>query len=108
MGNSKFSFLEEYHAHSVLLILLEKPGILRSTLYDLTKASRPTAQKRVDELITEGLIRIEPSKTHIAGQHLFLTDKGKQIAELTAKIKAVLDGEDVHETNYGTPPREWA
>ena len=95
--------LEEQHAHAVMIIILENPGILRSKLYEsVIGASRPTAQKRVDQMIEAELIRAEKSKTHSKGQHLFLTEEGTRIAKLLKMIESGEDPSSDVQTDYGT------
>ena len=107
MDMESLRIFQEERALEVLLILFESPGILKSELYakmESNGSARQTAIKRTNANIAAGLIRIEASKTHKAGQYLFLTDQGERIAELALKMKAVMAGED-GETNYGTSPK---
>lgn len=98
MTGNPWKILEESHAHTVLVLIRENPGILRSKLYNsVIGASRPTVQKRVDEMISAYLIRVERSKTHSAGQYLFLTDQGQQIAELTIEIERIIEDQNVND-----------
>jgi len=49
----------------------------------------------VDEMIAAHLIRIERSKTHSAGQYLFLTERGQRIAELMIEIERIMENQNV-------------
>ena len=112
MKKSDKYILEEDHIHFVLIYLRSAPGILRSKLYDsVNGASRPTVQKRVDRLLEEGYLYIEKSKTHAAGEHLFLTDKGRELANLAVHMKRITDGEsnagdDSDDVDYSSSQRK--
>ena len=109
MEENKWKILEGPHAHLVLILLRDRPGSLRSEIYSaVPKASRPTVQKRVDELMAADLIRIEQSKTHKAGQLLFLTRKGLNVTNSIIHTGKALEDtlneeEDDPQTDYGTP-----
>jgi len=91
-----WKIFEESHAHTVLVLIKDNPGILRSDLYNsVIGASRPTVQKRVDEMIVARLVRVERSRTHSAGQYLFLTEQGQQIAELAVEMKQIIEDRNV-------------
>lgn len=100
--------MEEPHAHLVVLKIQESPGILRGKLCDYvteqTGASKNTTTKRINELIDAGLIHVQQSETHKAGQHLFLTGPGEEIAKLALKMQHVLAGDTIDdETNLSAP-----
>jgi len=86
--------LEEQHSHSVLMILLKSPGLLKSELHNeciKTGASKNTVIKRINELVENKLIYAEQSKTHKSGRYLYLTDKGKKLAELSIQMLSVIE-----------------
>lgn len=89
-NGSSIGVLEKEHALTVLMRLKEKEGVNRSTLYSMISASRPTVQRRVDELIEAKLIQETQSPTHSRGKILRLTKNGLYIAKHVVKIETAL------------------
>jgi|GEM_PF-3116226 len=110
MGVEDIAALQENRALEVLIQLSKTPGILRTVLYEKIMANgagKQTVIKRTDELIIAGLIYTVQSKTHKAGQYLFLTDKGQKIAKHALKMEDIMSGEsnagdDSDDMDYST------
>lgn len=91
---AEFEILEERGVHAVLFQLKETPGILRSELYrkmEMKGVGDVTIIKRVNKLISAGLIRWEQSSTHKKGQYLFLTKSGEDVVEHLGRIKHIME-----------------
>ena len=85
-----FDTLAQKDAMKILVLILEaglSERITRTDLIDKYKINRNTALKRVRELINAGLIREEVSEKFPYTAKLYLTEKGRRVAEILKQLK---------------------
>lgn len=103
METESISILENPHAMRLLIFINNNPGFLRSEIYESVPGAKKTLQHRIDELVKQGLLKEEESKTHKRGRFLYITDKGYQISKCAMKMTNILDGLDCE----GDPPIDY-
>lgn len=87
--------LENTHAIRLLLVLRReenngKIGINKKILTQLITTSSQSIKDRIDELSDIGLITVEEKKEHPRPHMVYLTPRGREVAEKLAEIEEIL------------------
>ncbi|MEQ9716104.1 MAG: winged helix-turn-helix transcriptional regulator [Candidatus Asgardarchaeum sp.] len=80
--------LERTDAIDILIYVLEHEPITRSTLFK-EGYNRNTVRLRINELTSAGLLREEPSDSFPYEIKIYLTEKGRKVAEILKKLKVL-------------------
>ncbi len=85
--------LEETHAASILLYLYEKGRVNKGILAQELSKRSGTVAKRIDELVSAGLILETIEEKRSRPHNVELTPTGKRVAEKLAEIEEILGEE---------------
>lgn len=91
MRRDKLRFLEATKAAAVLIYLLEKKEAPLTTLTEDLRLSRSTVYNTLRALLEAGLIsERREEKVFPRRRLIFLTEKGKKVAELLKEVEKIL------------------
>lgn len=100
MNFEKLSKLQKSMMFQILQILNIESGLKREDVYSKLAGSRDTKRTRVNELISMGLIEEKRKWVHNV-KELYITEKGRLIADLSMKMETVLDNDYDETVDYG-------
>ena len=89
-ANPKLSVLEERHALRLLLSLYNNGRSQRSSLYSAISKTTTAPMKRVNELISLGLVTETVMESAPFAKNVELTEEGRKVAKRIAEIDEIL------------------
>lgn len=87
---NKASLLEVTHAVTVLLVLMDEGPMIKSVLSQKITTNNQSIQKRIKELVDNGLISETVEDEHPYRHRIELTPRGHAVAEHLAAIEEIL------------------
>ena len=81
------SLLEEKYALSLLWVIKNNPNMTKTDIVRIDKGGEKTKYAMINKLMSAGLVTTySDEEMRWNTEHLILTDKGKEIAELIERI----------------------